>query len=241
MSSASLAAAAAARLESEFVSHLSSWKLVQQDLDRIIQARQTCESQREELELLLSEFEHLEAEAQLYKMIGPILQPIEKTNSIQQVTKKLQYVKEEAERCAKREKHLAAQQKEKKQQVSKSAQKRKDPNHESTLFCILSHTNPFSTHFLFHLFSCCCYSASCLTSLILSTKFEVSLQNVALLCGVQPRSPPPKCGQTQGWKGHNKERISKIETLFQHYRTAPSEACVSDMVVVGAHGAANHA
>lgn len=106
-----------AGLESRFLRDLSEWKLSHQQLSHTIQQRQQEEIQLAELEIVRDEIERLESDAELLKMVGPILQPIDRHTGLHQVQSRCQYLREEIDRKKKREENLNREQRDKRKEV----------------------------------------------------------------------------------------------------------------------------
>lgn len=125
---------AAAHAESQFVSHLSAWKLAEQELQSVVAQRAKYASQVEELQLVEDEMALLEPDAQLYKMIGPVLQPTPVADGLKQVQQRVKYLRDEHARCLTREKKLGEQQREKRIQLMEM--QKKLPNVPNSIYSV---------------------------------------------------------------------------------------------------------
>jgi len=117
MSSSASSARATALSESRFLSALSGWKLANQQLDELGAAISTLDAQREELELVGDELARLEEDALLYRAVGPVLNPITLQEARSSHETRSKNTSEELTRLRKRERLLAEQQRERRQQL----------------------------------------------------------------------------------------------------------------------------
>ncbi|KAJ1727602.1 Prefoldin subunit 6 [Coemansia biformis] len=76
----------------------------------LIATRQTLDSQLQENELVEKEFGQLKDDARIYKMVGPVLVPQEKGESVANVQKRLEYIRGEIKRVDGRVEKLSADQ-----------------------------------------------------------------------------------------------------------------------------------
>ncbi|KAJ1859072.1 Prefoldin subunit 6 [Coemansia sp. RSA 1822] len=76
----------------------------------LVENRQKLESQLQENELVEAEFKLLNDKARVYKMIGPVLVPQEKTEATANVEKRLEYIRDEVKRIEQRLEQLAKDQ-----------------------------------------------------------------------------------------------------------------------------------
>ena len=116
MSAASSARAVAA-LEASFLSGLSGWKLANQELDSVASLSAREASRLEELELVGAELALLEPGALLYRMVGPILQPMTVDEGRRVNEQRARSAREEHARLTKRQQALAQQQKQRRSQL----------------------------------------------------------------------------------------------------------------------------
>ncbi|KAJ2346132.1 Prefoldin subunit 6 [Coemansia erecta] len=85
----------------------------------LVENRQKLESQLQENELVEKEFKLLKDGARVYKMIGPVLVPQDKTEATANVEKRLEYIRDEVKRAEQRLEQMAKEQ----QTLSTSAYK----------------------------------------------------------------------------------------------------------------------
>ncbi|CAG8442760.1 6542_t:CDS:2 [Ambispora leptoticha] len=71
---------------------------IQKDLSNAIEARQRLDSQLQENEIVQKEFNLLKDDANIYKLIGPVLVKQEKTEAVSNVEKRLEYIRSEIKR-----------------------------------------------------------------------------------------------------------------------------------------------
>ncbi|KAJ2767402.1 Prefoldin subunit 6 [Coemansia nantahalensis] len=76
----------------------------------LVATRQTLDSQLQENELVDKEFGLLKDDARIYKMVGPVLVPQERAESVANVQKRLEYIRGEMKRVDDRMDKLAAEQ-----------------------------------------------------------------------------------------------------------------------------------
>lgn len=72
---------------------LKEARVQQAQLQRALAERQTLETQLQESVIVEKEFSELAADAKVYKMIGPVLIPQDKTESASNVSKRLEFIK----------------------------------------------------------------------------------------------------------------------------------------------------
>ncbi|KAK9458020.1 Prefoldin [Dipodascopsis uninucleata] len=71
------------------------YRSVQKDLSTYIEARQKLESQLQENKIVQKEFSILEEDAKIYKLVGPVLLPQDKTEAVINVDKRLEFIESE--------------------------------------------------------------------------------------------------------------------------------------------------
>lgn len=84
-------------LQSKLETISKDYQKTQDELLKIIEARQKLNSQLQENKLVQKEFSTLENEAVIYKLTGPILVKQEKSEAILNVKKRLEYIETEIE------------------------------------------------------------------------------------------------------------------------------------------------
>jgi len=74
---------------------------LQQELQATVQARQKLESQQQENRGVQKEFVSLAEEANIYKLVGPVLLKQDKTEAVLAVDSRLEYIEKEIQRVEK--------------------------------------------------------------------------------------------------------------------------------------------
>lgn len=65
------------------------------DLEGLVDARQKLESQQQENQGVQSEFDQLDDESNIYKLVGPVLLKQEKTEAVMAVNGRLEFIEKE--------------------------------------------------------------------------------------------------------------------------------------------------
>ncbi|KAJ1725058.1 Prefoldin subunit 6 [Coemansia erecta] len=92
---------------------------LQSELATLVASRQKLDSQLQENELVDQEFKTMDDNARVYKMIGPVLVPQEKTEAEANVEKRLEYIRSETARVEKRIEQLSKEQEQKSVEIFK--------------------------------------------------------------------------------------------------------------------------
>ncbi|KAJ5723161.1 prefoldin subunit 6 [Penicillium malachiteum] len=71
---------------------------LQTELEGLVDARQKLESQQQENQGVQSEFAGLDDDANIYKMVGPVLLKQEKTEAVMAVNSRLEFIEKEIKR-----------------------------------------------------------------------------------------------------------------------------------------------
>ncbi|KAB8228356.1 hypothetical protein ETB97_004411 [Aspergillus alliaceus] len=71
---------------------------LQTDMDGLVEARQKLESQQQENEGVQKEFNSLDDDANIYKLIGPVLLKQEKNEALMAVNGRLEFIEKEIKR-----------------------------------------------------------------------------------------------------------------------------------------------
>ncbi|PLB53103.1 Prefoldin [Aspergillus steynii IBT 23096] len=74
---------------------------LQTDLDGLVEARQKLESQQQENESVQKEFNSLDGESNIYKLVGPVLLKQEKQEALLAVNGRLEFIEKEIKRIEK--------------------------------------------------------------------------------------------------------------------------------------------
>ncbi|ORY95860.1 prefoldin subunit 6 [Syncephalastrum racemosum] len=101
-------------LEAKLEAESRQFQQLQTDLAKAVEARQRLDSQQQENELVNKEFEHLEDDANIYKLIGPVLVKQEKAEASTNVKNRLELINKEIERVEKQLEELSKKAEEKK-------------------------------------------------------------------------------------------------------------------------------
>ncbi|KAI9189650.1 Prefoldin subunit 6 [Blastocladiella emersonii ATCC 22665] len=95
-----------AALEKKIETEIAAFNALQKDYSTVVSSRQTLESQLKENELVQKEFELLDDEATVYKLIGPVLVKQEQPEAKANVAKRLEFIRGEITRAEKKIKEL---------------------------------------------------------------------------------------------------------------------------------------
>ncbi|XP_072015920.1 prefoldin subunit 6-like [Amphiura filiformis] len=101
---------------------LEKFKAVQKDYQKALAARQQLDAQLSENNIVKSELEELETEAQVYKMMGPVLIKQDVDEAKQTVKKRIEYITGELKRQETNIKDLEKQQDSYREKLSKLQQ-----------------------------------------------------------------------------------------------------------------------
>ncbi|EKD14998.1 uncharacterized protein L3040_003805 [Drepanopeziza brunnea f. sp. 'multigermtubi'] len=77
------------------------YQKLQQDLQNSVNSRQKLESQQQENKAVQKEFDGLEEDANIYKMVGPVLLKQDKTEAVMAVNSRLEFIENEIKRIEK--------------------------------------------------------------------------------------------------------------------------------------------
>lgn len=83
---------------------------LQGELEELIIARQKLETQLQENKIVTEEFDQLKDDTQVYKLTGNVLLPVEQSEARTNVSKRLEFIQTEIERCEKNIKDKQEQQ-----------------------------------------------------------------------------------------------------------------------------------
>ncbi|XP_037069170.1 prefoldin subunit 6-like [Pollicipes pollicipes] len=109
-------------IQKKFHAEVEKYKLLQKDLQKALAARQTLDGQMNENALVKEEMALLEEGARVYKLIGPVLVKQDPDEAVQNVSKRLDYIKGELKRHDDLLKDLEAKQEASREEVSKLQQ-----------------------------------------------------------------------------------------------------------------------
>ncbi|KAI7888592.1 Prefoldin [Mucor mucedo] len=85
-------------IEAKLEAESKAFQLLQKELALVIESRQRLESQQQENELVNTEFEHLDEESNIYKLIGPVLVKQDKSEASTNVKNRLNLISSEIKR-----------------------------------------------------------------------------------------------------------------------------------------------
>ncbi|CAB4395892.1 prefoldin subunit 6 [Rhizophagus irregularis] len=88
-------------MEARLEALTSEYQKIQKDLSNAIESRQRLDSQLQENEVVQKEFKLLKDDANIYKLIGPVLVKQDKVEATTNVDKRLEYIKSEIQRVEK--------------------------------------------------------------------------------------------------------------------------------------------
>ncbi|KAI9220285.1 Prefoldin [Blastocladiella britannica] len=97
-----------AALEKKLNTEIAAFEAMQKDYGNLVSGRQTLESQLKENELVQKEFELLDDEAVVYKLVGPVLVKQDQPEAKSNVRKRLEFIRGEIDRAEKRIKELSS-------------------------------------------------------------------------------------------------------------------------------------
>ncbi|KAK9480555.1 Prefoldin [Lipomyces japonicus] len=84
--------------QAQFEKLSEEFRKTQTELSSFIEARQKLESQLQENKIVQKEFSILEDDAKIYKLTGPVLLPQDRTESVLNVDKRLEFIESEIKR-----------------------------------------------------------------------------------------------------------------------------------------------
>ncbi|KAL5000207.1 Prefoldin [Aspergillus recurvatus] len=74
------------------------YQALQTELDGLVEARQKLESQQQENKSVQAEFDSLDDDANIFKLIGPVLLKQDKTEALMAVNGRLEFIEKEIQR-----------------------------------------------------------------------------------------------------------------------------------------------
>ncbi|ORY06349.1 Prefoldin beta-like protein [Basidiobolus meristosporus CBS 931.73] len=104
-----------ARLEAESL----AFQNLQKEFAKVVESRQRLDSQLQENEIVAKEFSVLKDDANIYKLIGPVLVKQEKVEANTNVQKRIEFIKAEIKRLEEQIKDLSEKQEKKKTEIVK--------------------------------------------------------------------------------------------------------------------------
>ncbi|KAI5855308.1 Prefoldin [Tricharina praecox] len=104
--------------DSQLLQSLSDeFQALQKDLSTVVEARQKLESQLQENQSVQKEFSGLEDDANIYKLVGPVLLKQDKAEAVMNVDKRLEYIQSEIKRIEGQIKDIGDKQDKKKMEI----------------------------------------------------------------------------------------------------------------------------
>ncbi|GAA5795693.1 Prefoldin [Helicostylum pulchrum] len=85
-------------VEAKLEAESKAFQLLQKELSVVIESRQRLESQQQENELVNTEFQHLDQDSNIYKLIGPVLVKQDKSEAASNVKNRLDLISSEIKR-----------------------------------------------------------------------------------------------------------------------------------------------
>ncbi|KAK9720631.1 Prefoldin subunit 6 [Basidiobolus ranarum] len=104
-----------ARLEAESV----TFQNLQKEFTKVVESRQRLDSQLQENEIVAKEFKVLKEDANIFKLIGPVLVKQEKVEATTNVEKRIEFIKAEIQRLEGQIKDLSEKQEKKRTEIVK--------------------------------------------------------------------------------------------------------------------------
>ncbi|KAF9169757.1 hypothetical protein BGX21_010000 [Mortierella sp. AD011] len=95
-----------AALQKKLEADSNAYQALQKDYTKAVESRQRLDSQLQENKLVQDEFKLLKDDANIYKLIGPVLTKQDKTEAVTNVDKRIDFINAEIERVEKQLKDL---------------------------------------------------------------------------------------------------------------------------------------
>ncbi|KAF9995326.1 hypothetical protein BGZ80_009532 [Entomortierella chlamydospora] len=96
----------AAALQKKLEADSNAYQALQKDYTKAVESRQRLDSQLQENKLVQDEFKLLKDDANIYKLIGPVLTKQDKAEAVTNVDKRIDFINAEIERVEKQLKDL---------------------------------------------------------------------------------------------------------------------------------------
>ncbi|KAF9336076.1 hypothetical protein BG006_009770 [Podila minutissima] len=97
---------AAQALQRKFEAESAAYQTIQKDYSKAVESRQRLDSQLQENKIVQEEFALLKGDANIYKLIGPVLVKQEKAEAVTNVDKRIDFIQAEIDRVEKQLKDL---------------------------------------------------------------------------------------------------------------------------------------
>ncbi|ORZ28002.1 Prefoldin [Lobosporangium transversale] len=95
-----------ATLQKKLETDSTAYQTLQKDYTKAVESRQKLDSQLQENKLVQDEFKVLKDDANIYKLIGPVLVKQDKAEAVTNVDKRIEFIKAEIDRVEKQLKDL---------------------------------------------------------------------------------------------------------------------------------------
>ncbi|KAG0323376.1 hypothetical protein BGZ99_002793 [Dissophora globulifera] len=98
----------AVALQKKLEAESAAYQALQKDYTKAVESRQRLDSQLQENTLVQAEFKLLKDDANIYKLIGPVLTKQDKTEAVTNVDKRIDFINTEIDRVEKQLKDMQA-------------------------------------------------------------------------------------------------------------------------------------
>ncbi|KAI8988528.1 Prefoldin [Mycotypha africana] len=106
-------------IEAKLEAESRAFQQLQKELTQVVENRQRLESQQQENEIVNKEFQHLDDDSNIYKLIGPVLVKQDKTEAETNVKNRLNLIASEIKRVESQLTDLTQKSEKKKQEIAK--------------------------------------------------------------------------------------------------------------------------
>ncbi|KAJ3416515.1 hypothetical protein HDV05_001252 [Chytridiales sp. JEL 0842] len=106
-------------MEAKLQKEVEEFQALQKEYSRAVQARSTLESQLKENEMVKKEFDNLQDDVNVFKLIGPVLVKQERAEAKTNVSKRIDYISGEIKRLEGQIKSFEEKQEVKKMEIVK--------------------------------------------------------------------------------------------------------------------------
>ncbi|KAI9244627.1 Prefoldin [Sporodiniella umbellata] len=105
-------------VEAKLEAESKAFQALQKELSQVIETRQRLESQQQENELVNKEFEQLDSESNIFKLIGPVLVKQDRGEAVANVNNRLNLINSEIKRVETQLDDLTKKSETKKQEIA---------------------------------------------------------------------------------------------------------------------------
>ncbi|KAI8877163.1 Prefoldin beta-like protein [Backusella circina FSU 941] len=106
-------------IEAKLETESKAFQQLQKELTQIIENRQRLESQQQENELVNNEFQHLDSESNIYKLVGPVLVKQDRAEAETNVKNRLNLITGEIKRVEQQLTDLTTKSEKKKDEIAR--------------------------------------------------------------------------------------------------------------------------